>query len=495
MTILFLAIVIATVAVIYFAEVRAAKPVTLRQHIARVARHTMVVCVACFVFLVCRRLLAQGVYPFDDNYIASLATIIVMATYLYRTYETRRWMDLSIRGGALLAAITWGGAWGIYQKCGMGMFCFIPAWLSVMRFADIARSNGYRPPSPREPLRLLSPVHVRGAGFEIAYLAESKELLVSLEDKFSGRWEHGKYLTTDTPGSEIRVPFMVQYDSFSPGERWILNLSWKWLDEENRVYGFATVNSHTAGTSSSAYIDGRIVTAYTPGTTTTSTVHDGTSYMRKTGNFIPKLFLKDEKSRSVELPALSAAERTLVDGVLEEISKQTAAMIAERNAQDVAEEKLRQEKEEILRQEKKEKVIALLREKEQELEQKVYERTQELARRKLLSLTEALEKAGLPSDAAGLFLYHAYDKEGAISELLAADRDGRGAIVASDGTQVWQGSWCGAEATLEADALVLKVDDEAYRQQYLAEHRLQLKLGDKSDRLEWMDRIGILAAK
>ena len=113
----------------------------------------------------------------------------------------------------------------------------------------------------------------------------------------------------------------------------------------------------------------------------------------------------------------------------------------------------------------------------------------------MLSLTEALEKAGLPSDAAGLFLYHAYDKEGAISELLAADRDGRGAIVASDGTQVWQGSWRGAEATLEADALVLKVDDEAYRQQYLAEHRLQLKLGDKSDRLEWMDRIGILAAK
>lgn len=496
MTILFLAIVLVTVAIIYFAEVRADKPATLRQHMARVARHTMVVAVACFVFLVCRRLLAQGVYRVDESYMASLATIIVMATYLYRTYETRRWMDRSIRGGALLAAITWVGAWGLYQKCGMGMFCFIPAWLSVMRFADIARSNGYRPPLPREPLRLLSPVHVRGAGFEIAYLAESKELLVSLEDKFSGRWEAGKYLTTDTPGSEIRVPFMVRYDSFSPGKRWALNLSWKWLEEEKRVYGFATVNSHTAGTSSSAYVNGSIVTAYTPGTTTTSTVHDGTSYMKKTGDFIPKLFLKEDgQSRTVELPVLSAAERTLVDAVLEEISKQTAAMIAEWNAQDVAEEKLREEKEEILRQEKKEQTIALLREKAREREQEVYERTQELARRKLLSLTEALEKAGLPGDAAGLFLYHAYDEEGAISELLAADRDGRGAIVASNGRQAWQGRWRGAEATLDADALVLKVDDEAYRQQYLAEHRLQLKLGNKSDRLEWMDRIGILAAK
>lgn len=123
----------------------------------------------------------------------------------------------------------------------------------------------------------------------------------------------------------------------------------------------------------------------------------------------------------------------------------------------------------------------MLREKAREREQEVYERTQELARRKLLSLTEALEKAGLPGDAAGLFLYHAYDEEGA--------------IVASNGRQAWQGRWRGAEATLDADALVLKVDDEAYRQQYLAEHRLQLKLGNKSDRLEWMDRIGILAAK
>ncbi|MGM3277360.1 hypothetical protein [Ralstonia sp. 24A2] len=111
------------------------------------------------------------------------------------------------------------------------------------------------------------------------------------------------------------------------------------------------------------------------------------------------------------------------------------------------------------------------------------------------SVRQVLEAAGFHASGEGVFSWHRHDPSGVLVELIAADRNGRAFVVAGQGADRWQGLWQGAEAKLEGNALQLKVVDEAYRAQHLAERRFSLMTNvGLNEQQAWCDRVNLLGA-
>lgn len=87
--------------------------------------------------------------------------------------------------------------------------------------------------------------------------------------------------------------------------------------------------------------------------------------------------------------------------------------------------------------------------------------------------------------------------EGRIDWYVAADRDGRGLVVA--GSEVWHGSFAGAKARIlsgQERGLDLELQDGAYEREHLKKRRMRImqNAGEAAIQ-EWHDRVGILAAQ
>lgn len=86
---------------------------------------------------------------------------------------------------------------------------------------------------------------------------------------------------------------------------------------------------------------------------------------------------------------------------------------------------------------------------------------------------------------------------GRIDWMIAADRDGRGLVVA--GNEHWQGSLAGARANIVAGkerCLEIELQDGDYERQHLKKHRMRIMQGASADTIqEWCDRVGILGAQ
>lgn len=109
---------------------------------------------------------------------------------------------------------------------------------------------------------------------------------------------------------------------------------------------------------------------------------------------------------------------------------------------------------------------------------------------------EIVRAAGLSTLPEEVFIHYAGNKQGGVSELIAADRHGRGVLVYEDGASTWQGPWAGAQVSCDEFCLHIKLVDATYRQQHLKERRASLLHKDgKLLRQEWADRIRILSGQ
>jgi hypothetical protein len=88
-----------------------------------------------------------------------------------------------------------------------------------------------------------------------------------------------------------------------------------------------------------------------------------------------------------------------------------------------------------------------------------------------------------------------HDADGALIEVLAADREGRALAWYGGGNQRWSGRWKGATVKATRPALEIVVDDPAYREKHLTDRRVILaETWSQALRDEWVSRIEILAA-
>ncbi len=89
---------------------------------------------------------------------------------------------------------------------------------------------------------------------------------------------------------------------------------------------------------------------------------------------------------------------------------------------------------------------------------------------------------------------HNTNNGGIIYSMLAADRSGNGGAVHDHGNGTWHGSWKNAKIDEIGETLEIQVDDPEYREKNLKERRFVIEGFDKATRIEWLDRIRILAA-
>jgi len=106
----------------------------------------------------------------------------------------------------------------------------------------------------------------------------------------------------------------------------------------------------------------------------------------------------------------------------------------------------------------------------------------------------------LLSASAGLdkeFLSKArWGADGALREVIAVDRSGNSVVIYNDGADTWTGTLKGASAQIIDNKLEVKVDDAAYRDQYLSDRHFTILLDQPRDVLvEWESRINLLATK
>lgn len=89
---------------------------------------------------------------------------------------------------------------------------------------------------------------------------------------------------------------------------------------------------------------------------------------------------------------------------------------------------------------------------------------------------------------------HNTNNGGIIYSMLAADRSGNGGAVHDQGNGTWHGSWKNSKINEAGETLEIQVDDPEYREKNLKERRFVIEGFDKATRIEWVDRIKILAA-
>lgn len=253
-----------------------------------------------------------------------------------------------------------------------------------------------------------------------------------------------------------------------------------WFSEKTQTALHTSSSTHhVPGSIATGYSGADTVTVHIPASTVTTTQLIGGTYERGTGfGTLWVTITSDGQTRR-----LSFATNISTGNAVAETCKAIAAHVqAPLDAQEAqlaaAAEQQRLQKEQQRRDDDATQVQQVHAAKE----------------RTAAAAQEIVRAAGLSTLPEEVFIHYAGNKQGGVSELIAADRQGRGVLVYEDGASTWQGYWAGAQVSCDEFCLHIKLVDAVYRQQHLKERRASLLRKDgKLVRQEWADRISILS--
>lgn len=287
------------------------------------------------------------------------------------------------------------------------------------------------------------------------------------------------------PLLEYNEPVLLEWKTNSD-DIWHTNLACNFKKLTRTEYGQTVTSTYVPGTfTSGTTSSGEFVTMNTPGQTVYSSTPNGKTYEVETGKTGATVSLNVAGTMQyIYLGVVTSGEETAIREVVAAIQALQAPIIAERNAATIAE-----------RRRVRDDAALALKQRQELAKQEKLAAQQALAQRQQAALDAVLQRAGITAPASELFLHRTHiPKTGELAELIVADREGRGAVLADAGKSVWIGHWHSAEAQVAEGCLHLKLDDEAYRREHLAERRLKLLAsGGLALQQEWSDRIAILS--
>ena len=472
-------VTLATLGTIYLIAARG-KPASIWGAALRTALHTAIIGMAILAYVVLTKLSGGAAphYPW-----AIPCTVLTMAAFLYKYREERKASLPTVLSTVWLLAISWYAAEKGSKEFGAVVFMAIPLALHVLRLLDFAsKPTSWMTPLVRRAKRV-SDTHYLHPRFEIAFQPGADTFSVKKVLWMTAATKKAKAQTE--PLLEYREPILIE-KATSPNEFWHANLSCEFKNIKRTVYGETTTSTYVPGTfTTGTTSSGEFVTMSTPGQTVYNSTPDGTSWQVDTDQVGATLWLAVAgKTQDVYLGVVNDKEQKALREVVANIQASQAPIIAERNAASIAE-----------RRRVRDDAALALKQRQELAEQEKLAAQQALAQSQQAALDAVLQRAGITAPASELFLHRTHiPKTGELAELIVADREGRGAVLADAGKSVWIGHWHSAEAQVAEGCLHLKLDDEAYRREHLAERRLKLLAsGGLALQQEWSDRIAILS--
>lgn len=259
----------------------------------------------------------------------------------------------------------------------------------------------------------------------------------------------------------------------------VANVSAYFSEKTTTALNTTSSTHHVPGSIATGYSGADTVTMHIPASTVTTTQFSGGTYERGTGfGTLWMTITSDGQTRRFSF-ATNLSTGNAVEKTCKAISVHVQAPL---DAQEVqlaaAAEQQRLQKE----QQRRDDDAAQVRQ------------THAAKERAAAAAQQIVREAGLSTEAEEVFLHYTGNKQGGVSELIAADRHGRGVLVYEDGASIWQGSWAGAQVSCDEFCLHIKLVDADYRQRHLKERRASLlHTAGKLPRQEWADRISILS--
>lgn len=373
---------------------------------------------------------------------------------------------------ALLATVVWvvvaGVIFSMLSPRSVAWVLLIPTLVYFMRRIEVR----VMPSTVQTPPKNTS-MHFSSKSLEVRLAAGGEQVYL----RYQNPPKKGSKRSADV---EVNVPALYHDPALAVGFRWVPNVKCV-LNKET--------TTEVGNTGTSTFVPGQTGTAYTnsgPVHITTNgqwinTPGQSFTYQKQTGNFTARVsWLLDKKYDSCEA-VLKEWEKQSLEAVMKNIAAELQTRCDAANAR---------EKEETAAKAAMDAEAARLREAQDKL------RAQQAAQSRKATAAEQVQRllteAGI-SDAQGQSFYtYADDATGNITQMLAADRSGRGLAVALNGQDVWVGHWNGAEAVLSDKVLKLRVSDDEYRTKHLKERRLEILGWDEKTMVEWSDRIQLL---
>jgi hypothetical protein len=473
-------VTLATLAAIYMISARG-KPASAWVAATRTAVYTAIIGVALSAYALLTNLTAAE--PISPIMLVFACPVLAIVAFLYTYWEDRTASLMTVLSTVWLFGLVSYAANEGGMRYGAGVLIAIPLGLRVMRLLDFASRPAYRVKRLTRSATRVSPTHYLHPLFEIAYQpgADTFTLKKALRLTKATKTAAGQ---TD-PLLEYNEPVLIERTTGS-NDIWHTNLACNFKKLTRTEYGQTVTSTYVPGTfTSGTTSSGEFVTMNTPGQTVYSSTPNGKTYEVDTGKTGATVSLSVAgKMQFIDLGVVTASEEKAIREVVAAIETLQAPRIAERNAAAIAE-----------RQRVRDEAAMALKQRQELAEQEKLAAQQAIAQRQQAALDQVLQRAGITAAAADLFLHRTHiPKTGELFELIVADRDGRGAAVADAGKSVWVGHWHGAEAQVAEGCLHLKLDDDAYRREHLAERRIKLLAsGGLALQQQWADRITILS--
>lgn len=423
------------------------------------------------IFLAAMVSQSLGMYSLLTNHVYRDLVLMTLVAYCFVYRGRRHWLS-SVRqfvSSCMLLAVMLAACVVIWHLAGGTLVSavLIPWQLPLMRWVEGRVLEAQRSAGGASR-RKKGAMHYRSADFEISY--------VEGDDKLQLKCTLPAHASRGTPETAFQgsIAALHHASGLAMGSRWGPNVQCSWEEETETRYSDNSSTQYIPGTTATGFSSsGETITVHTPGTSVYIPATKHFSYESKTGLHTATVFIViDDMGYHVVLPKMKTRDKAALDEVVTAIRTALAERCAQSNTREVADAEAQ----------RIEKAAAA---------QQAAQDAKEAAR---LACVALLERAGLRRTEGDLFLHYDYDATGALTRLIAADRDGHGLLLS--GSDVWMGSWKNAELVQRKAEreLHFKVVDEAYRQQHLKERRLVVRGWSDPLCTEWQDRIALLNA-